>query len=142
MMRRFISSGVFGVCIIWYLMTPVALGQEDAWQEQQEIVQTLMEHETGALLQQQASVSDTQGSWAMPDALKSTRLKALYGVGEDTYVLVEHRGKEYLFAPGEQQIVVRALDQQPLTLKHIAGRCVDFEHAEEEITRCITPRLP
>src|SRR5699024_3683410 len=142
MMRRFISRGFFGVCMMWCVMTSVVLGQEDAWQERQEMVQTLMEHETATLLQQQEQVPDAQHSWALPDPINSTRLKALYGVDGDTYVLVEHRGKEYLFAPGQRQIAVRASSHQPLTLKHIAGRCVDFEHAEEKLTRCITPTLP
>lgn len=139
MTKRFISIGLG--C---FLMVVSALGyaQKDPWSESQELVKTLMDQESQRLLQQQEAGVVDETQWSNPHTPKSMRLKALYGVGAHTHVLVEYGGEDYLFLPGQQQANGQIADGQSLQLKEITGSCVELVYAEQAHTRCITPSLP
>lgn len=138
MTKIFISTGV---CCFLLLASTSGYAQSESWEERQELVKTLMDQESQALLQQEGAVV-TQTQRDTPRTSGSMRLKALYGVGGHTHVLVEYGGEDYLFLPGQQQANGAFAGHQPLELKEITGSCVELAYAGQEFTRCITPALP
>lgn len=141
-MHRFISGYLCGAFFLYLSVVEVLYAQTETWQENQQVVRTLMEQEIAALMQTHQQDTGQAPLWVDEGGISAMSLKALYGVGDERFVLVEHRGREYLFAPGQRVNHKLAPGNQPVKIKRITGRCVKFEHAEEHLQHCIEPTLP